>query len=124
MNRIDEIRERMENASYGKWKVYKGADGVCIGTEENHPQLQSPMPIVTIVVGAEEPSRRIWISDENAEFIAHSHDDMNFLLEENERLNTLLEGNDGMSVKEIRSQFIGLHKDLLDAKKENERLKR
>lgn len=32
------------------------------------------------------------------------------------------EVNDGMSVKEIKSQFIDLHRDLLESRKENKQL--
>lgn len=44
------------------------------------------------------------------------------LEDENEELKELLEGNDGMSVKEIRSQFVDLHREWLHLKAENERL--
>lgn len=86
MNRISEIKNRVENASYGKWKIYKNEDGVCIGTEDEHPQLKSPMPIITMATRVKEPQRHIWIADENAEFIAHAKEDIEFLLAEVERL--------------------------------------
>lgn len=90
MTRINEIRERAENASYGKWKIYRNEDGINIGTEEDHPQLKSPMPIVGIAIRATEPNRHIYISDVNAEFIANSHDDVEFLLGEVERFTSAL----------------------------------
>lgn len=46
----------------------------------------------------------------------------NDLQRENERLKNLLKGNDGMSVLEIRSQFVDLHRDWLGLRKENEQL--
>lgn len=91
MSKIDEIRERMENASFGKWKTYKNEDGVCIGTEEDHPQLKAPVPIVGIAIRVKKPSRQVWINDQNAEFISHSKTDMELLLKEIDRLHTELE---------------------------------
>lgn len=44
------------------------------------------------------------------------------LLKENARLQELLEGNDGMSVKDIRNQFVNLHRDFLIVQTENKRL--
>ncbi|KYG88827.1 hypothetical protein A0U40_14080 [[Bacillus] sp. KCTC 13219] len=40
------------------------------------------------------------------------------------RLQEMLEGNDGMSVKEIRAQFVDLHRQLQAAKRKNVRLGR
>lgn len=53
-------------------------------------------------------------------------DDIDYVFEQAGRvrgLEELLQGNDGMSVKEIRSQFINLHRNSLDIEKENERLR-
>lgn len=38
-------------------------------------------------------------------------------------LESLLEGSDGMSVKEIRHQFVDLHRSSLNLEKENKRLR-
>ncbi|MEG0450923.1 MAG: hypothetical protein RR595_13790 [Lysinibacillus sp.] len=43
--------------------------------------------------------------------------------EEIDRLQNLLEGNDGMSVKDIRNQFVDLHRDFLNTQTENKRLR-
>ncbi|WP_042472864.1 hypothetical protein [Bacillus ndiopicus] len=39
-------------------------------------------------------------------------------------LQEMLEGNDGMSVKEIRAQFVDLHRQLLASQQENEKLRK
>lgn len=80
--RLFQIKDRLEKTTYGKWKVYKNEDGVCIGTEHDHPQLKSPMPIITMATRAIEPQRQIWMTDENAEFIIHAKEDIEFLLAE------------------------------------------
>lgn len=89
--KLFQIKERLENTSYGRWKIYKNEDGVCIGTEEDHPQLKSPMPIITMATRVKEPQRQIWISDENAEFISHAKEDIEFLLAEVYKLQKLVD---------------------------------
>lgn len=39
-----------------------------------------------------------------------------------ERMKELLEGNDGMSVREIKAQFVDLHRELLNEKRAKEEL--
>lgn len=53
-------------------------------------------------------------------------ENVEWLIEQAERvlkLETLLEGNDGMSVMEIRHQFVDLHRSSLNLEKENKRLR-
>lgn len=45
------------------------------------------------------------------------------VVSEVERLQTLLEGNDGMSVREIKAQFMHLHRQKMAVKRENEKLR-
>lgn len=51
------------------------------------------MPIITMATRGKEPQRHIWITDENAEFIAHAKEDIEFLLDEVERLQKQLINN-------------------------------
>ncbi|KYG89151.1 hypothetical protein A0U40_12470 [[Bacillus] sp. KCTC 13219] len=46
------------------------------------------------------------------------------VVSEVERLQALLEGNDGMSVREIKAQFVDLHRQLQAAKRRNVRFGR
>lgn len=64
------------------------------------------------------------LQEENEELASHLNDsrkEMQVLNNKNKRLEEMLEGNDGMSVKNIKIQFIDLHKDLLSLKRENKR---
>ena len=54
-----------------------------IGTAWDHPQLQGPDGIVTLLgTFLGEPHYRVYIRPENAEFIAHAREDIPSLLDE------------------------------------------
>lgn len=87
---LEEIHNRVGNATAGQWKVYEKPDGKHIGTSWNHPQLKSPLPIVSLSIYTKEPHHRIYITEENAEFITHAREDVSALLDEIKRLRSEL----------------------------------
>lgn len=80
------IYKRAKLATKGEWEVYEESDGTHIGTSWDHPQLKSPLPIVSLSVSVKEPHHRIHIDKEDAEFIAHAREDIPMLLDEVDRL--------------------------------------
>lgn len=90
-NRLKVIKERLSNTTYGHWKVYLSNEGTLIGTEYNHPQLLQPAPVITMSTAMEEPKKRIYIDDEDAEFIANSKADIEWLIKEFELMKKSLE---------------------------------
>lgn len=56
--------------------------------------------------------------------ITHDNKEQLWLIKQAEqvkRFEEMIEGNDGMSVKEIKIQFIDLHRDLLKLERQNKR---
>lgn len=80
--RLKEIKERFTSTTYGHWKIYENEEGTCIGGVEDHPQLKYPAPVVTM--GYSKDGKKIWISKANAEFIAHSKEDVDWLIKQAE----------------------------------------
>lgn len=76
--RLCEIKERFQSTTFGHWKIYENEEGTCIGAVEDHPQLKSPAPVVTMAYSRD--GKKIYISKDNAEFIAHSKEDMDWLI--------------------------------------------
>jgi len=83
---LNAIKERVENATNGPWQVYEMEDGTHIGTAEHHPQLKSPMHVVTMSYWGEKPHSRVFIDQHNAEFIVNAIEDVPALVAEVERL--------------------------------------
>lgn len=94
------IYKRTKLATAGEWKAYEKSDGMHIGTSWDHPQLKSPLPIVSLSVSVKEPHHRIHIDKEDAEFIAHARTDIPILLNEISRLK-----EDMQEISEIVSSF-------------------
>lgn len=74
------IKERAKKATNGPWKVYSDDFSVRIGTEFEHTQLKAPSPIV-IEAYHRGGKTGIYISPNNAAFIAHAREDVRLLLE-------------------------------------------
>lgn len=83
---LNAIKERALNATDGPWQVYEMEDGTHIGTAEHHPQLKSPMHVVTMSYWGDKPHSRVFIDKDNAEFIKHAITDVPALVAEVERL--------------------------------------
>lgn len=88
---LNAIKERALNATDGPWQVYEMEDGTHIGTAEHHPQLKSPMHVVTMSYWGDKPHSRVFIGKDNAEFIKHAITDVPALVAEVERLREALE---------------------------------
>lgn len=106
--RIEEIRDRLQKGTPGPWRVYREEnplnelgkktfpDGatqvqVSIHTSWEHGQLGGPAPVVCTQISPYfEKAVTIHIRDNDAEFIAHSKDDVKFLLGEIERMKALM----------------------------------
>ncbi|WP_339260922.1 hypothetical protein [Lysinibacillus sp. FSL K6-3209] len=87
---LNAIKERALNATDGPWQVYEMEDGTHIGTAEHHPQLKSPMHVVTMIYWGDKPHSRVFIDKDNAEFIKHAITDVPALVAEVERLRETL----------------------------------
>lgn len=83
-----EIKKRLKATTHGPWKVYENEEGTCIGSVEDHPQLKSPEQIICMAYSSE--GKKIHISKEDADFIAHSKEDVTWLIEELTRLHKLI----------------------------------
>lgn len=82
---LTKIKERAKKATNGPWKVYRDEFSVRIGTEYVHNQLKAPSPIVTEAYHVSgKPG--IYISDNNADFIAHAREDIRLLLQREEEM--------------------------------------
>ena len=79
-----EIKKRFNATTYGPWKIYENEEGTCIGAAEDHPQLKSPAPVVSMAHSSE--GKKIHISKDNADFIAHSKEDVDWLINHIEHL--------------------------------------
>lgn len=105
--RLAEIKARAEKAMGGPWQVIENLPAISdLGTAEgvqavlperriftawNHPQLQAPAGVVNVAVSPYfEPSRRVHIHQEDAEFIAHAREDVPWLVERIAQLETVL----------------------------------
>lgn len=84
--RFLEIKDRISNATYGPWKVYESDEGILIGTVDNHPQLKAPAPVITMGTFVQEPHKRVYMDSEDADFIAHSRQDIEWLVQKLEKL--------------------------------------
>jgi|GEM_PF-1595499 len=87
---LNAIKERALNATDGPWQVYEMEDGTHIGTAEHHPQLKSPMHVVTMIYWGDKPHSRVFIDKDNAEFIKHAITDVPALVAEVEYLREML----------------------------------
>ncbi|GLC88674.1 hypothetical protein [Lysinibacillus piscis] len=110
---LDAIKERAVNATDGPWQVYEMEDGTQIGTVEHHPQLKSPMHVVTMSYWGEKPYSRVWIDKDNAKFIAHAREDVPALIAELERLKSELQGIISVAKEEIESQSPHGYEDII-----------
>lgn len=86
---ISDIKKRLSATTYGDWKVYENEDGTCIGGAEDHPQLKGPAPVVSMAYGKD--GKKIYINEENAEFIVHAKQDIAWLIGYAESLERLYE---------------------------------
>jgi hypothetical protein len=91
VNQLLEIEKRSEAATRGPWQVHRSLLGERqIGTLWDHPQIKGPLAIVTMSLHAVEPKHRVFIKEDDAEFIAHSRQDIQELVEEVKRLRAAL----------------------------------
>lgn len=88
-----EIKKRFKATTPGPWRIFENEEGTCIGTEESHPQLKSPAHVVAMEYSKD--GKKINISKDNAEFIAHSKEDVEWLINYIEHLNKFI--NDSAS---------------------------
>lgn len=90
---LQAIKERVVKATIGPWKVFKSQEGTQIGTAYDHPQIKGPVQIVSgaIKINGHEAIHQVYISDDNADFIAHSREDISKLVAEVEQLQKELE---------------------------------
>lgn len=87
------IRESLEKATPGPWKVYQNQLGrhweTLIGTEHIHPQLNAPDSVVAHAYGVD--GQYVYIRSEDATLIANAPEWLRQLLNENERLQAEVE---------------------------------
>ena len=123
-NKLEEIKERFNNSTSGQWKVYEKEEGTFIGTSQNHPQLQGPAPVVVLSHWAETPHKRVHISTEDAEFIAHSKEDLEWLIQQVEKLQALIqkanEEGDVTKIAKAMEPYYEAMAKLSESKDENE----
>lgn len=83
--KLKAIKERFQQATYGDWKVYQTDEGLHIGTAHDHPQLKGPSQVVCMSTWVEKPHKRVYMTEDDAAFIAHSKEDIRYLLQQAEK---------------------------------------
>lgn len=106
MSRIDEIRERVEKAYKGHWKVQKIPDSIDASGGDPEACIRHDGYIVEPVMHPWEPLGMY----EDADFIAHSRDDIPYLLDRIQALEKVAEA----AKKVQKAGPAGRHLFLLD----------
>lgn len=84
LSTINDIKQRLHATTSGDWKLFESQEGISIVATQDDTQSSPSAPIINTMHA--ELVRKIPIIKEDAEFIAHSKEDIAWLVEQTEEL--------------------------------------
>lgn len=131
--RLDAIKERVAMATPGPWESGQivGKRSYCVIDDDSFVARKMTRKDSEFIAHAREdvPALVAEIEDlhelrkDDFLVLCDAKEEVKAIQQENARLQELLEGNDGMSVAEIRNQFVDLHRDFLQELHKNKKLR-